>query len=255
MFLTNTSIEYWGGGRAAALIHTTPDGSRDVPIPENTRIYFLTGAQHSPARFPSSITNGQQPDNPVDYAWTLRALLVAMERWVRSGTPPPPSQYPRIENHTLMAVDRFQFPVIPGVKSPRTIASARQDGKPLPLLVPAVDNDGNEISGIRTAEIAAPTATYTGWNFRNPRMGGPDQLFPLLGSAIPFPLTKAEREAAHDPRRSIEERYVTRKRYVATARQMSERLVRERYLLPEDLPQVMKRIEAHWLEIRQTSRR
>jgi Alpha/beta hydrolase domain len=253
MFFTNTSIEYWGGGRAAALIHTTPDGSRDVPIPENTRIYFLTGAQHSPARFPTSVANGQQPDNPLEYAWTLRALLVAMENWVRSGTPPPASQYPRIEGHTLVAVDRLEFPAIAGVQSPRTISSARQGGQGLPLLVPAVDDDGNEISGVRTAEIAVPTATYTGWNFRNPRVGGAKQLFSLLGSAIPFPLTKAEREAAHDPRRSIEERYPSRDRYLATARQVSERLVKGGYLLADDLPQVMKRMEAHWTAIQRQS--
>src|SRR5262245_1210783 len=62
IFYTNTAVEYWGGGRSAALIHTTPDGRSDITPPPNVRIYFLTGAQHSPARFPARISTGQQPD-------------------------------------------------------------------------------------------------------------------------------------------------------------------------------------------------
>src|SRR5207248_1745894 len=42
IFFTNTSVEYWGGGRSAAFIHTSPDGTADLPLPENTRAYFLT---------------------------------------------------------------------------------------------------------------------------------------------------------------------------------------------------------------------
>src|SRR5262249_62359246 len=42
LFLTNTGVEYWSsGGRAAALIHTTPDGKRDVAQPQNVRIYLF----------------------------------------------------------------------------------------------------------------------------------------------------------------------------------------------------------------------
>ena len=91
VFYTNTAVEYWGGGRSAALIHTTPDGKSDLKVPDNVRIYFLTGAQHSPARFPARMTTGQQAENPVEYWWTLRALLTSMDRWVRQGTPPPAS--------------------------------------------------------------------------------------------------------------------------------------------------------------------
>ncbi|HZP17056.1 MAG TPA: alpha/beta hydrolase domain-containing protein, partial [Terriglobales bacterium] len=250
IFYTNTAVEYWGGGRSAALIHTTPDGSRDIPIPENTRIYFLTGTQHGPARFPARVANGQQPDNPAEYAWTMRALLVAMENWVSKNAPPPASQYPQLANHTLVPADDLHFPAIPGVKPPGMSFAAQQDGHPLPYLVPAVDDDGNEIAGIRTAEIAVPVATYTGWNFRNAHVGSPAQLYPLLGSAIPFPLTRADRETAHDPRRPLEERYPARERYLEAARKVNQQLVKGGYLLPEDVPQVMKRVEAHWIERR-----
>jgi Alpha/beta hydrolase domain len=42
---------------------------------------------------------------------------------------------------------------------------------PVPLLVPQVDRDGNELSGIRLPNVAVPLATYTGWNFRSPSIG------------------------------------------------------------------------------------
>ena len=52
MFFTNTAVEYWGGGRGAALIHASADGTRDLPIPADVRIYFLAGTQHEPSPFP-----------------------------------------------------------------------------------------------------------------------------------------------------------------------------------------------------------
>lgn len=243
---TNTSVEYWGGGRSAALIHTTPDGSADLPLPENTRVYYLTGAQHGPARFPTRAVNGQQPDNPLEYVWTMRALLVAMEKWVKQGTPPPASQYPRISDRTLVAANHVNFPEIPGVRSPRSIPPAREKDMLRLLLVSEVDDDGNEIVGVRTAEIAVPVATYTGWNFRALATGGAEQVVNLLGSAIPFARTVGERNSNHDPRLSVAERYPTHDAYIARVKQVADRLVKGGYLLADDVPQVMKRAEEHW---------
>ena len=149
----------------------------------------------------------------------MRALFVAMDKWVREGAPPPPSNIPRLSDNALVKVADVAFPAIPGVQTPKTLtAGARAgnpfvpggagEGAPLPLLVPQVDADGNERSGIRLPEVAvAPLATYTGSNFRSAATGGTGQLVPLLGSYIPLARTKAEREARHDPRPSIEERY------------------------------------------------
>src|SRR5262249_27038614 len=148
----------------AALVHTSPDGKTDLKVPDNTRIYFLTGAQHTPGRFPAQVSIGQQPDNPLEYWWTLRSLLVSLDKWVRKGNPPPASQYPRLSDRTLVAATHVAFPSIPGVHSPKAVAPARVGEAVLPLLVPEVDEDGNERAGVRTAEIAAPLATYTGWN-------------------------------------------------------------------------------------------
>ena len=112
--------------------------------------------------------------------------------------------------------------------------------------MPQVGEDGNELAGVRTAEILVPMATYTGWNFRGAAIGGTDQLVNLLGSAVPLSKTKAEREAKHDPRRSIEEHYGSHESYQASARQVAEKLVKDGYLLADDVPQVMKRIEDQW---------
>ena len=129
IFFTNTSVEYWGGGRSAALIHTSADGKADVQLPENVRAFFLTGAQHGPARFPTKVNQGQQPDNPLEYAYTLRALLVAMTKWVKDDIAPPASRIPKIADGTLVPVTQVNFPEIPGVQSPKIIPAGKQAGK------------------------------------------------------------------------------------------------------------------------------
>jgi hypothetical protein len=246
IFYTNTSVEYWSGDRMAALIHTSPDGKSDLALQDNVRTYFLSGTQHGPSAFPASITTGQQATNPLEYRWTLRALLTAMDRWARQGTPPPPSQHPRLADGTLVPASAVTFPTLAGVPSPRTIPGGREGSALFPFLVPAVDADGNERSGVRTAELMVPVATYTGWNFRNKKAGGTTNLVSLMGSSIPFPRTAADRKAANDPRASIAERYPSKDRYLALAQTQCETLVAGGYLLAADVPQVMKRIEAEW---------
>jgi hypothetical protein len=258
VFYTNTPVEYWGTGRVAALIHTTPDGTSDVPLPENVRVYFFAGTQHSPARFPPIRNAGQQLDNPVDYWWSLRALLLAMHRWVSAGTPPPASAYPKLSEHTLVTAATVPFPFLPGVASPRALTAGMRIANPLlkangnagagallPLLVPDVDADGNERAGVRLPDIAAPLGTYTGWNFRVPSTGSPGELVSLLGSFIPFAATPADRVAG-DLRRSIQERYASRDAYLDRARQAAEALVAQRLLLVDDVDRVVQRATDTW---------
>ena len=261
VFYTNTPVEYWGAGRVAALVHTNPEGTADIPLPENVRFYFIAGTQHSPSRFPPAVTNGQQEDNAVDYWWTMRALLMAMHKWVKEGVAPPPSLYPRLEDGTLVPAAAVAFPAIPGVRSPRHLSAGARVVNPLhadgrgvrpeaggamPLLVPQVDEDGNERAGIRLPEIVAPLATYTGWNFRKPEIGAPGELVPLLGSSIRFPATRAAREAAKDPRRSVEERYPSRDEYLARVEQALDALVLKRYLIYDDGPRILQRAGDQW---------
>lgn len=247
VMFTNTAVEYWGGGRAAALIHTTPDGKRDLALPPNVRAYFLTGAQHGPAPFPAPPERaGQQPANPLEYWWTMRALLVAMTDWVTKGVEPPSTQVPRLGDGTLVSVAKLKFPAIPGVANPRLVQGPRVEAHDLPFLVPQVDADGNEVAGIRTPEHRAPMATFTGWNFRSAAIGGTSQLVNLLGSALPFATTKAAREAAGDSRRAVDERYLDRTAYTAAANDAATALVKGGYLLRDDVASVMARVDAWW---------
>src|SRR5581483_1942046 len=73
VFWTVTDTEYWE--KASALMTTTPDGSKDVALPPNSRLYFFAGTQHDVAPFPPVVTNGQNAGNPTDYIWAMRALL------------------------------------------------------------------------------------------------------------------------------------------------------------------------------------
>lgn len=112
--------------------------------------------------------------------------------------------------------------------------------------MPQVDADGNETSGIRHPEVAVPLATYTGWNFTDADQGDPNTLVALAGSYIPFPATTAQREAARDPRRSIEERYRSRQDFLTRIETAGRKLVAERYLLEDDLAPILERAAEHW---------
>src|SRR5262245_3025431 len=250
---TNSDCEYWGGGRAAALTHTTIDGKRDLQLPENVRIYMLAGTQHViPAFPPPPATATQQRANPNDYTWALRAILVSADKWVREGVEPVPSRYPKLSDGTLVPQDTLKFPAIPGVQKPSIIPGGyRADlGGPtspkIPFLVPQVDADGNDIGGIRLPDQAVPLATYTGWNFRNPATGAPTEIVSLQGSFIPFPLTRADRERTGDPRLSIEERYGTKDAYLAKVRAAAQKLVQEQLLLAPDVEPLVTRDGQVW---------
>ena len=67
-------------------------------------------------------------------------------------------------------------------------------GKAFVGRVPAVDEAGNDRAGIRLPEIAVPLATHTGWNYRRPSIGAPDRLASEIGSYLPLPRTRADRE-------------------------------------------------------------
>jgi len=263
IFYTDTSYEYWG--RSASLIHTNIDGQKDAPLPDTTRMYFLTGGQHGPAPFPPPQNHAQNLTNPNDFRWAMRALLVAMDRWVRDGAEPPPSLYPRIAQDTLVPLGAVQFPKIPGVSLPVHIQKAyRVDygpefrtgrivtveppkvGSAFPILLPQVDRDGNETSGLRMPEVEVPLATYAGWNLRSPEVGAPEEMLSMQGSFIPFFRTKAERELRHDPRPSLEERYSGRAQYLEKVEAAARGLAAHGYLLEADVPGIVEHSATEW---------
>ncbi len=104
----------------------------------------------------------------------------------------------------------------------------------------AVDADGNEVAGIRLPPIAVPLGTYTGWNVYRAQ---PGELADRDGSLIPLAGTKREREAAGDPRPSLEERYGARDAYVAKVKAAAAALVADRLLLPSDAAAYVKAAE------------
>src|SRR5439155_2122091 len=185
IFFTNTGYEYWG--RAASLIHTTPDGRIDAPPLPNERIYHLAGGQHFVGGFPppdAPRSGDVYRSNPLDFLVTLRALLTRLVEWVADGRTPPPSAYPTLSTRTLVSIDALKFPAVRGLKAPAVIHQAhRVDhgpdwgagiitreppgvGAPFPALVSQVDADGNEVAGVRGVELLAPLATYTPWQLR-----------------------------------------------------------------------------------------
>jgi Alpha/beta hydrolase domain len=79
-------------------------------------------------------------------------------------------------------------------------------------------------------EIAAPLATYTGWNLRaNGNGDGCD----ASGTKINFASTPATR-APGDPRKSILERYPTHQVYVNAVTQAVQKLQKDGFLIDED---------------------
>ena len=56
----------------------------------------------------------------------------------------------------------------PEAKNGRTTTLPPVAGEEFPALVANVDDDCNEIGGIRLPDLTVPIATYTGWNLRHP---------------------------------------------------------------------------------------
>jgi len=240
----DSGTESWQGRNS--LVVGDPLAKKDVPIPDNVRLYYFSSTQHGPTDRPDR-GMCQQLNNPLSYQETQRALLVAMQAWIAQGVQPPPSRFPRISDGTLvppLPQSTQGFPSIPGVRykgNPNDLsvndASVQPPnhakGKDYSLLVPKVDRDGNEIAGVRAVGLQVPLATYSGWNLRAKGFIE-DELCYLNGQYIPFAKTKEEREKSGDPRLSIEERYKDQADYVQQISRAARTLVDERFLLPED---------------------
>ena len=171
---------------------------------------------------------------------TQRALTAALVDWVVKGTPPPASRYPTLAERMLVPATRaaIGFPAIPGVTFSDDLVNVVLDydfgssflyndlsgviaNQPpritqvLPTLVPRVNADGNETSGIASVLHQAPLGTYLGWNVQKSGFFK-GQICGFQGGYVPFAATRAERQASGDPRPSLEERYGTQDGYVCT---------------------------------------
>jgi hypothetical protein len=252
---TQTASEYWY--RRGSLVHTDTRGN-DLPQPDNVRIYFWASSQHwsDPAatRPQRGVCDNYQ--NIVATSALFRSTLCLLDAWVLDGVVPPPSQYPRRADGTLVDMEAWktQFPGIPGIRIPKSpnllplvdYGSAFQAGGPIseppivdgarsyPVLIPAVDSDGNDIAGVRAPMVAAPLGTYTGWNIRIAGHGT-GALHDFSGSYVPLPETEEEREVTGDPRPSILGRYGSREGYIKAITAAATGLVERRLLLSEDV--------------------
>ncbi len=223
---TNTSTEYWQKG--ASLLTTDPLGMKDVELPANSRVYMVAGTQHGGrAGGPTDPGPNINPRNPHNPMPAVRALLVALDDWVVSGTAPPPSRVPRLADGTLVEPDKTGFPAIDGVA---IVNRANAVGRHR-VLVCRVDKDGNEVAGIRLPDIAVPLATYTGWNeYKPPYPRG--ELADRDGSCLPFPADKIAR------------RYRDRADYVARVQAVVHQLLKDRLLLQEDADRYIEKARA-----------
>jgi len=264
----HTSYEYWG--RTASLMTTTEDGRADVPLPANVRLYAIGGGMHVPG-LSSDLRRGmRQRTDPLDWRWVPRAMLLHLDAWVRTGAAPPPSVYPTIASGTLVRPESWSYPQIPGLTAPNPFTALHRTyrydygprwnegivdreppgvGPAYATLLPLPDGDGIDLGMLRLPEIAVPLATYTGWNLRDPRDGFGDHLVDFVGSFVPFASTADGRNAVHDPRASVAERYANRAAYLRAYDAAAATLVRDGYVLPEDAPQLHARALALWQEL------
>jgi alpha/beta hydrolase family protein len=264
---TVTSTEYWQGGHS--LNTTDAEGEKDLALPDNVRIYHFAGTQHVISQIMPKGVCSAPANVVVDPRPVMRALVLALDRWVKGGAPTPASVYPRIADGTLVPAASIKWPQVSAgfqpigmPRSPNPMAQfdygARYgEGvietvppKPRPfrykVLVPQVDGDGNEVGGIRVPEQAVPFATTTGWALRSAQGGAAGELCYLDGMALPFAKTAAEREAAKDPRPSLAERYQDRAAYLAKVRSSALDLQRRGYLLEEDVGKIVERAGRAW---------
>jgi len=256
---TQSEAEYWT--RSGSLVHTDPLGQRDADIPPNVRVYAFGGTQHGPSGFPPSKGAGKYAANPGDYRPFLRALLLALDRWAKTGTQPPASVFPTVSDGTLVDWSReaTRFPAIPGVEYPGVIQQPSlfdygsqwlshgiiEKHPPLSLgdykvLVPRCDSDGNVLGCLLPAEVAVPVATHTGWNLRNEAAGAENELVSLKGAYLPFAVTKEARLSSGDSRKSLEERYGSIDEYLRRLRAQCIVLRRDGYLLDEDVLRIVE---------------
>ena len=267
VFFVNTGAEYWRGD--ASLIHISSDGKQDLSSPESSRIYHLSSCMHGPGIWP--LTNIQEVDgmkaqnyfNSIDYTPLMRALLINLDNWVSRGIEPPNSSHPKINDGTGVTPNslREKFSKIP-IDFPEHFSFPRKmdfgnnedvidnippkNGKSYGSIVSEVDDEGNEIAGIRHPDVAIPLATSTPWNLRHSDVGAPYQIIGLTGgprgATVPFSKNKNK----NDSRLSISERYPSKKHYLDKISDYSKDLINKKFLLEFDLDNILSKSSERW---------
>lgn len=250
---TDTSTELWQG--RASLVVTDTTGA-DIDLPPNVRAYLLGSAPHvgAPDGVPRPTSTCRYLRNPVHAGPTMRALLLALDRWQSHRLEPPDSRYPSRAAGTLVLPDpdHTNFPAIPGLSYTGRVNGLRvtdysqqppPEGAAYPVYVSKIDADGNDVAGIRMPTVQVPQGTYLGWNQR--KTGHAEgALCSTTGSYVPFAKTTAERTATGDPRLSIEERYPSRHAYAERVHEAVTQLRDNGFLLEEDVDRILAQLTA-----------
>jgi hypothetical protein len=252
IFYTNSSYEYYG--RASSLMHTTPDGKADAPLAPLTRLYVIAGGNHGPGSVPPrrSATT-QYLNNANDWGWFERGLLICMQRWLAEDRLPPPSVFPALAKRELVPLDKVAIPKREGMKPPvrlhdvfrldfgpefRTKGIVAYEppkmGPPFTVLVPQVGEDGNEIAGLKTPQVAVPLAIHTGWNLRSASIGAAEEMFSMTGSYFQF------------PKEAIVKKYGSRDAYLSRIRASARSLAERGYLLERDVEAIVNASGREW---------
>lgn len=227
----------------ASLVVTDTNGEH-LRLPNNVRVYMVAGAQHGGGTSQSAHMRGicKEFQDPIPMTPYLRALLVALDRWVTQGRHPPASGYPNLEDGSLVTIEEAQalYPRIPD--SPYNVEALNRlnlvdhshqpplIGPPYPVFVTRPNADGNPVGGIVPPEISVPYATYSGRNLRA-ETHSPGEACNLSGSYIPFPATATE----GDDRTSIADRYPGGQEQYSQMRAAAvDQLIRQGYVLEQD---------------------
>ncbi len=237
----DSDSETW---QARGSLVVTDTGGRHLRLPDNVRVYMVAGAQHGGGTSGSAHTRGicKEYQDPIPMTPYLRALLVALDRWITQSRHPPASAYPNLEEDSLVTIEEAQalYPRIPG--SPYSVDALNRlnlvdhshqpplIGPPYPVFVTKPNADGNPVGGIVPPEISVPYATYSGRNLRA-ETHSPGEACNLSGSYIPFPATPTE----GDDRTSIADRYPGGQDQYSEMRAAAvDRLIQEGYVLEQD---------------------
>ena len=164
----DTESDLW---QARSSLVTTDTSGTDIAMPDEVRVYTVSGASHAPFR-PLSKPVMQLPGNRLGYGAFMRALLVALFEWVEHGVPPPASRFPSRASGTLVALaeSRATFPKLPQVNFPNVLNELRLrdhsveppiDSMAYPVFVQATDADGNALDGSGCALLRGERCSTT----------------------------------------------------------------------------------------------
>ena len=218
-----------------------------------------------PGAFPPTQTIGQQRNNPLDYRWAMKALLVAMDRWTANGTAPPPSQFPHVGDGTLVSARAAELPEVPGVMTSTAVHRAyRADYGPRSRQM-ASSREPPEIGTPFQSSCRRWTPTATkwracrcrSWRFRSPpTRGGTCSTLargrPTCFRACRVPTShspthrfesKARRRSSPLHRGAIHDKNQYQLGLVTGA---AEALVAQGFLLADDVPAVVQNAAHHW---------